>query len=137
MQIEKSFAWELLNESWFDITEEFEELFGEWYGELSGILPDRDADYDDIARSLISGFRYWRFDPDQMSTYEKLRSKYGTLYESHMNLIAKYSLLLRQAEIAQTRRERVLPKLVSTTIKGGCIYHCGRRKHLDDKTIVA
>jgi hypothetical protein len=137
MQIEKNFTQELLNESWFDITEELDDLIGEWYGEASNGFPDNDIDFNDAVRSLISGYRYWRFNPETMTSYEKLRSKYEYLLEVHQCLIESYNELLSKSEFATARRKQTQLKSITTKTKGGYIKHNGRRNILNDDSTAA
>jgi hypothetical protein len=127
MQIEKSFVWEMLNESWFDITEEFEELLSEWCDDLSVVIPDDDIDFNDTVRSITRGYKYWRFNPDQMTSYERLRTRYDALLEAHIQLINDHQeLRAESSRLAWPCRKRARKKVYSS-INRGCGSAAERR----------
>jgi hypothetical protein len=98
MSIASDYISGILNEPWYDVTEQYAELLSQWYGDDLSLF---DADDEELAvcvRRLTRTFRYWRTDPDLMTPYEKLRRKYEALTEQYQCLLDEYYTLLAKAK---------------------------------------
>jgi hypothetical protein len=98
MSVASNYISGILNEPWYDVTEEYTELLSQWYGEDLSLFDADDEDLAECVRRLTRTFRYWRTNPRQMTPYEKLRSEYYALTEQHQRLLDEYRILLAETE---------------------------------------
>jgi hypothetical protein len=104
----------ILNEQWYDVTEEYSELLSQWYGDDLSLFDTDDEDLAICLRRLSRTFRYWRTNPGHMTPYEKLRRDYEALTEQCRALIddnaalrAETTRLLADCrESARTKKKR-------------------------------
>jgi hypothetical protein len=98
MSIASDYISGILNEPWYDITEEYAGLLSQWYGDDLSLF---DADDEELAvcvRRLTRTFRYWRTDPGHMTPYEKLRREYEALTEQYQRIVDEYHILLAESK---------------------------------------
>jgi hypothetical protein len=88
----------ILNEPWYDVTEEYSELLSVWYGDDLSLIDVDDEDLAVCVRGLTRTFRYWRTDPGHMTPYERLRREYEALTEQHQRIVDEYHILLAEAK---------------------------------------
>jgi hypothetical protein len=114
MSIASDYISGILNEPWYDVTEEYAELLSQWYGDDLSLF---DADDEELAvcvRRLTRTFRYWRTDPDLMTPYEKLRRKYEALTEQYQRLVDEYHTLLAKTKDQMTPPETNRLNVITT-----------------------
>jgi hypothetical protein len=61
------------------VTEPYEQLLREWYGEDLSLFNSEDPDLATLIYGLTRNNHYWTFNPNTMTSYEKLRAKYDVL----------------------------------------------------------
>ena len=98
MSVASNYIAGILNEPWYDVTEEYDELLSQWYGEDLSLFDADDEELAACVRRLTRTFRYWRTNPEQMTSYEKLRSEYEALTEQHQCLLDEYRILLAETK---------------------------------------
>jgi hypothetical protein len=127
MNDQRNYIRGLLYESWFDITEEYEELMQEWYGDPMAVFDPEDADLTDVVRACTKSYRYWHFDPNQMTSFERLRMAYDVLVQAHVQLSESYQELLSAYETPKKANDADHIQISAIKIKGGCIRSMERR----------
>jgi hypothetical protein len=114
MSVASNYISGVLNETWYDVTEEYAELLSQWYGEDLSLFDADDEDLATCVRRLTRTFRYWRTNPGQMTPYEKLRSEYEALTEQYQCLLDEYRILLaetkNQVEMPDKNHHNVIAK---------------------------
>jgi len=111
----------LITETFFDATEELDELLRDWYGDDISLFNLDDEDLSIAARSLTRVIRFWgtaTYPP--LTSYEKLRRKYEALLAIHSCLIEAYGNLRDENEKLVVASQHDKRKIISTRIKGGC-----------------
>jgi len=130
----KHYTEELMTCDWFDITEEYENLLQEWYGDSSAAYNTDDDDFADAFRALAKNYRFWHFDEKSMTSYERLRARYNALLDLHLDLVELYKdLTHKKAAAARGKGRR---RIISVDIKGGCKPNGERRiSHINGESV--
>ncbi|MDR3304571.1 MAG: hypothetical protein LBS85_00860 [Clostridiales Family XIII bacterium] len=116
----KHYTEELMACDWFDITEEYEDLLQEWYGDSSAAYSTDDDDFADSFRALTKNYRFWHFDEKPMTSYERLRARYNALLDLHLGLVGLYKDFCAAHKEAAAPRDNGQRRIISADIKGGC-----------------
>jgi hypothetical protein len=98
MSIASDYISGILNEPWYDVTEEYAELLSQWYGDDLSLFDADDEELAACVRRLTRTFRYWRTDPGHMTPYEKLRREYEALTEQYQRIVDEYRILLAESK---------------------------------------
>jgi len=134
----KNYIDALLTETFYDATENLDELLRDWYGDDLSLFNIDDPDLSIAARSLTRYIQFWgtaAYPP--LTSYEKLRRKYDALLDVHSNLLEEYAILRdEKAQLAETCR-CLRRRIFSTKIKGGCGSAKERRRLKNDEMSAA
>jgi len=128
----------LLTEPFCDLTEEYEELLKDWYGDDLSLFDIDDEDLASAVRRLTDLERFWftsTYPP--LTSYEKLRRKYETLLAIHSCLIEAYENLRDDNEKLVVACRQNTSKIAPTKINCGCGYTKERRHRKNDESNAA
>ena len=129
---------ELLQETFYDFTEEYDELLNDWYGDDLSIFNPDDEDLYDVVKRLTRKIRFWCTSPNPpLSSYEKLRRKYESLLAIHSRLIEAHCSLRDENEQLAKAFRHGQRKNITTKIKYGCGCAMERRYEKNDEESVA
>ena len=85
------------SQTWHDITEPFDALLLEWYGDLTDRFDPADEDLADMVMALNQGNPYWK-NPPTMTSFQKIRRKYEWLLDAYALLQDELSALRLQLQ---------------------------------------
>jgi len=70
------------SQSWYDITEPFDALLLEWYGDMSDHFDPTDEDLAETVMALNRGNYYWK-SVSTMTSFQKICRKYEWLLDAY------------------------------------------------------
>jgi len=123
------YASSILAETWFDVSEDFDALMMEWYGDLAARFDTEDEDFEYAVRTLTRSYRFWRFNPDSATAYEKLRQKYDATLDAYAELYEENLDLHHRIRLHGTapQSEKTIDPHEPVLIKGGSTEKKERR----------